>query len=58
MPYRVLDGDASEVSDGLDGLAEAHLIGQDHVVLRIPGIAQEVDAVQLVVVPLPTLEEA
>lgn len=39
LAHPVLDGDAPEVSDGLDGLAQAHLVGQDHVVLRVPAMA-------------------
>ena len=36
-----------EETDGLDGLAEAHLVGQDEAVVFGPGIQQEVDSVNL-----------
>jgi hypothetical protein len=36
-----------EEADGLDGLAEAHLVGQDEAVVLAPGVQQEVYPVNL-----------
>ncbi len=36
-----------EEADGLDGLAEAHLVGQDEAVVLAPGVQQEIYPVNL-----------
>jgi hypothetical protein len=36
-----------EEADGLDGLAEAHLVGQDEAVVLAPGVQQEIYSINL-----------
>ena len=47
----------TDEGDTLDGLSEAHLVGQDAVVVLHPGVDEPVEALQLVVAQLPRAQE-
>ncbi len=50
-------GVRTDEGDTLDGLAEAHLVGEDAVVVLHPGVDEPVEALQLVVAQLPSAQE-
>lgn len=47
----------SKQADGLNGLAQAHLVCQHHILVLLPGMQQPVQAFQLVAVQLAAVQK-